>query len=85
LRSLRSNSRDEVRARGALRALAMEPPLLGASQAHRSLPGPVFAAALVVGDANKPRHDFATGGTRQGRFLRRRGAQRRGRRAQRAS
>ena len=47
LRSLRSDSRDEVRARGALRALAMEPPLLGASEAHRVLPGPGFAAALV--------------------------------------
>ena len=81
LRALRSDSRDEVRARGALRALAMGPALLGASQAHRGLPGPVFAATLVAGDANKPRRDLATGGTRQGRFLRRRGAQRRGRRA----
>jgi hypothetical protein len=26
----------------------MEPALLDASEAHRSLPGPVFAAALVV-------------------------------------
>ena len=48
LRSLRSDSRDEVRGGGALRALAMGPALLGASQAHRVLPGPGFAAALVV-------------------------------------
>ena len=30
----------------------MGPALLGASQAHRSLPGPGFAAALVVFDPN---------------------------------
>jgi hypothetical protein len=32
----------------------MEPPLLGASEAHRGLPGPGFAAALVVvGENNR--------------------------------
>ena len=51
-RALRSDSRDEVRSGGALRALAMSPALLGASQAHRVLPGPGFAAALVVLDPN---------------------------------
>ncbi|MFO1214271.1 MAG: hypothetical protein U1E72_06620 [Burkholderiaceae bacterium] len=48
LRPLRSNSRDEVRSCGALRALAMGAALLGASEAHRVLPEPGFAAALVV-------------------------------------
>ena len=48
LRSLRSDSRDEVRSRSALRALAMGAAFLGASQAHRGLCGFGFAAALVV-------------------------------------
>ena len=48
LRSLHSNSRDEVRARGALRALAMGPVLLGASQARRRLCGSGFAETLAV-------------------------------------
>jgi len=60
-------------------------PLLGAPEAHRVLPGPGFVAALGVWGQSKPGLDLATGGTWQGRFLRRRGAQRRGRRAQRAS
>ena len=45
--------------------------LLGAAEAHRGLPGPDFAAALVVFEREDHRLcDLATGGTRQGRFLR---------------
>jgi len=80
LRSLRSDSRDEIRSRGALRALAMGLALLGASQAHRVLPCTVFAAAPGFVDP-KANRCLASGGTRQGRFVRRRGAQPRGRRA----
>ena len=43
--------------------------LLGVSQARRGLPGPGFAPTLVVFGENKPSHDLATGGTRQGRFV----------------
>jgi hypothetical protein len=55
--------------------------LLGAPQAHRGLSRTGFAAALVVFVENSHGPDFASGGTRQGRFLRRRGAQPEGRRA----
>ena len=48
LRSLRSDSRDEVRLRSALRAPAMGAAFLGASQAHRRLCGSYFAETLVV-------------------------------------
>jgi hypothetical protein len=55
--------------------------LLGAAQAHRGLPCTGFAAAPVFLDPNSPGHELAAGGIRQGRFLRRRGAQCQGRRA----
>ena len=48
LRSLRSDSRDDVGSRGALRALALGAAFLGASQAHRSLSESSFAEALVM-------------------------------------
>jgi len=44
--------------------------LLGASEAHRDLPRTGFAAALVVFDPNSRSSAFASGGTRQARFLR---------------
>ena len=48
------------------RTVCVHAHLLDTSQAHRVLPGPVFAATLVAGDANKPGRELATGGTPQG-------------------
>jgi len=69
------------KAQTALRAVCVRAHLLGASQARRVLPGTGFAAALVAFDGKPPTRELAAGGTRQGRFVRRRGAQPRGRRA----
>jgi hypothetical protein len=55
--------------------------LLGAPQAHRGLSRTDFAAALAGFAACNPGTAFASGGTGQGRFVRRRGAQPQGRRA----
>ena len=50
-----------------------------------SCPGPALRQRSWCSGERHRGHDLASGGTWQGRFLRRRGAQRRGRRAQRAS
>jgi hypothetical protein len=87
LRSLRSDSRDEIRARGALARAARKPCAsrhpIGAPQPART------ALCSTVGGAPSARMarllDLAAGGALWGRFVGRREAQRMGRRAQRAS
>ena len=54
LRSLRSDRVRQVRSRGALRARATGPPLLGAPQARCHLPGRGFAEPTVVCDGRPP-------------------------------
>ena len=80
--ALRSDSLDEVSSRSALRAPAPGPPLLVAAEAHRPCPVPPSRQRRACSAARQPCHSGPGGCDAP---LRRRGAQCRGQRAQRAS